>query len=125
MSKSVICPDCRSYEHCTQMGWSDASKCANFNKRDDALDDLGLFVDKSEVSDNDVYIDTPLFIPHDSVWAVGKLDTADLMSNTMEIVGCERIIFKDKTLDFQFEIGHDQYKDINTIIINGIKFVRG
>ena len=56
--------------------------------------------------------------------AVGKIDDRNLMSNTLQIDKCERIIFRDRTLDFQFEIGHNQYKDIDTIIINGIKFKR-
>ena len=60
----------------------------------------------------------------DTGLAVGKIDTRDLMSNTLQIDKCERIIFRDKTLDFVFEIGHNQYKDIDTIIINGIKFVK-
>ena len=72
--------------------------------------------------DNEIYIDTSFFIPNDSVWVISKINTEDLMSNTMEITGCERIIFRDKTLDFQFEIGHDQYKNIDTIIVNGVKF---
>lgn len=46
------------------------------------------------------------------------------MFNTLQIDKCDRIIFRDKTLDFIFEIGHDQYKDISTIIVNGIKFER-
>ena len=46
------------------------------------------------------------------------------MMNTLTINKCDRIIFRDKTLDFQFEIGHDQYKDIDTIIVNGVKFKR-
>lgn len=31
---------------------------------------------------------------------------------------------RDKTLDFQFEIPEERYKDIDTIIVNGHKFVR-
>ena len=34
------------------------------------------------------------------------------------------IIFRDKTLDFEFEIPDERYKDIDTIIVNGHKFVR-
>ena len=65
-----------------------------------------------------------LFTMHDTGISVGKIDTRDLMSNTLQIDKCERIIFRDRTLDFQFEIGHDQYKHIDTIIVNGIKFVK-
>lgn len=56
-----------------------------------------------------------------SGYAVGKIES---QFNTLQIDKCEKIIFRDKTLDFVFEIGHDQYKDINTIIVNGIKFER-
>ena len=107
MNKTIICSNCTSYESFAQMGWSNADQCASFKQRDDTI-----FANGYE----------QLFVQIDSAWAVGKLNTEDLMSNTMEITGCERIIFRDKTLDFQFEIGHDQYKDIDTIIVNGIKF---
>ena len=109
MNKTIICPNCTSYESCTQMGWSNADQCASFKQRDDVI-----FANGYE----------QLFVPSDSAWAVGTLNVENLMSNTMEIKNCERIIFRDKTLDFQFEIGHDKYKDINTIIVNGIKFVK-
>ena len=65
-----------------------------------------------------------LYTISDTELAVGKIDTRDLMANTLQIEKCERIIFRDKTLDFVFEIGHNQYKDIDTIIVNGIKFVK-
>lgn len=54
-------------------------------------------------------------------YAVGGIEP---QFNTLQIDKCEKIIFRDKTLDFVFEIGHDQYKDVNTIIVNGIKFER-
>ena len=56
-----------------------------------------------------------------SGYAIGSIEP---MFNTLQIDKCDRIIFRDKTLDFVFEIGHDQYKDINTIIVNGVKFER-
>lgn len=63
-----------------------------------------------------------LYTVHDNGIGIGKIDTRDLMANTLQFDKCDRIIFRDKTLDFQFEIGHDQYKDVDTIIVNGIKF---
>ena len=48
-----------------------------------------------------------LFTIHDSGIGISKIDTRDLMSNTLQINKCDRIIFRDRTLDFQFEIGHD------------------
>ena len=64
-----------------------------------------------------------LYIHNDGL-AVGKINTEDLLSNTLQFDRCEKIIFKDKTLDFIFEIPDERYKDINTIIVNGHKFVR-
>lgn len=132
MDKRIICPNCKSYERCMQMGWADTDKCVNFEKRDDLFDMTPLF-ESAKGFDNvigakmptnipDDKMNIPLFISNDSKWAVGKIDTRDLMPNTLQIDKCERVIFRDKTLDFQFEIGHDQYKDIDTIIVNGIKF---
>ena len=99
MSK-IICPDCTGYERCLEMGYADAEKCVNFEQR----------------------IKLTFSHPHSGKYAVGKIDTNNWMSNTLQFNKCERIIFRDRTLDFQFEIGHDQYKDIDTIIVNGIKF---
>ena len=96
----IICPDCAGYEHCLEMGYADAEKCVNFEQR----------------------IKLTFSHPHSGKYAVGKIDTNNWMSNTLQFNKCERIIFRDRTLDFQFEIGHDQYKDIDTIIVNGIKF---
>lgn len=134
MNKKIICPHCKSYEKCIQMGWSDAEKCVNFERRDDLFDMRPLF-EAAKGYDNTIQVDMPtnrpddktdfsFFIPNDSKWAIGKIDTRDLMANTLQIDKCDRVIFRDKTLDFQFEIGYDQYKDINTIIVNGIKFKR-
>lgn len=43
---------------------------------------------------------------------------------TIQITGCERIILKDKSLDFQFELTKGKIEDFDEIIINGIKFKR-
>ena len=84
-----------------------------------------------ELSDEEVEMSKNIFegklhIPCDNTWGVcvGKINSEDLMSNTLQFDRCERIIFKDKTLDFQFEIPEERYKDINNIIVNGHKFVR-
>ena len=64
----------------------------------------------------------PFFIKgNESKFAIGS---AKNLSNTIQFDRCERIIFRDKTLDFQFEILEELYKDIDTIIVNGHKFVR-
>ena len=57
-------------------------------------------------------------------YAVGrnKIDVDELMPKTIQIRGCERIILKDKSLDFVFELSRGQIEDFDEIIINGIKF---
>ena len=85
--------------------------------------------DPKHFSDEDIEMSKKIFegklhTPCDNVWGVGKINTEDLMSNTLQFDRCERIIFRDKTLDFVFEIPDERYKDIDTIIVNGIKFVR-
>ena len=57
-------------------------------------------------------------------YAVGrnKIDVDELMPKTIQICGCERIILKDKSLDFVFELSRGQIEDFDEIIINGIKF---
>jgi hypothetical protein len=57
----------------------------------------------------------------ESKLAIGSIED---LSNTIQFDRCERIIFRDKTLDFQFEILEEMYKDIDTIIVNGHKFVK-
>ena len=105
------CPECKTpLEGSMSSGWWE---CPNCHYR--CMDYIG-----DLPKDN-------LFIPCDNIWgvdriAVGKLD--DLMSNTLQFDRCERIIFRDKTLDFVFEIPDERYKDIDTIIVNGHKFVR-
>ena len=32
MLKTIICPECKSYEQCKIMGWADAVDCKNFEK---------------------------------------------------------------------------------------------
>lgn len=53
---------------------------------------------------------------------VGNLTYDVLMPNTLEIKNCERIILKDKSLDFSFEITKGKIEDFDEIVINGIKF---
>lgn len=134
MNSENLCHYCKSYERCRQYGWDGAEKCVNFEKRDDLFDMKPLF-EAVKDDNNTITVEMPtnrsedivnfsFFIPDDSKLAVGKIDTSNSMSNTLQIDKCERIVLRDKTLDFQFEIGHDQYKDIDTIIVNGIKFKR-
>ena len=57
-------------------------------------------------------------------YAVGinKIAVDELTPKIIQISGCERIILKDKSLDFVFELSRGQIEDFDEIIINGIKF---
>lgn len=46
----------------------------------------------------------------------------DLDSRAIIIGNCNKIILKDKSLNFEFEISRDQIDYFNEIIINGVKF---
>lgn len=131
MDKSIICPYCKSYEHCAYMGYADAIECKNFEKKDDLFDMKPLF--EAVRKDNQVTAEIPNDIPDDKMniplyiydansVAYSKLHIEDLMSNTLQFDRCDRIIFRDRTLDFQFELPSEEYKNIDTIIVNGITF---
>lgn len=64
----------------------------------------------------------PLYIYNDSGVAYSKFN--DLIPHTLQFDRCNRIVFRDRTLDFQFEIPCEEYKNIDTIIVNGITFKR-
>lgn len=56
--------------------------------------------------------------------SIGALAEDLLKPKTIQITGCERIILKDKSLDFQFELSKGKIEDFDKIIINGIIFRR-
>lgn len=62
-----------------------------------------------------------LFIQESGI-AVGNIESP--LFNTIQIDKCERIILKDRSLEFSFEIAADKIKNYDTLIINGIKFSR-
>jgi hypothetical protein len=113
------------------MGWADAEYCVNFDKRSDLFDMTSLF--EAARSDNQITVEMPKDIPNDKMniplyihsdngLAYGKIDVDELLPHTLQFDRCDRIVFKDRTLDFQFELTHEEYKNIDTIIVNGIKF---
>lgn len=67
------------------------------------------------MSNNEFYI-------NESGIAVGKIEQP--LFNTIQIENCEKIILKDKSLEFSFELVADKIKNYDTLIINGIKFSR-
>lgn len=131
MTKPIICPHCESYEHCKEMFYANATECKNFEKRDDSFDMKPLF--EAARKDNQVTVEMPKDIPDDKMniplyiydakdITYSKLHIEDLMSNTLQFDRCDRIIFRDRTLDFQFELPSEEYKNIDTIIVNGTTF---
>lgn len=106
MSSYDICPTCKSYSNCQNLGWDGTDKCINYKPQFDSSQ-----VCISTISDN-------------AGFAVGKFNIDESMSNTIQIDRCKRIIFRDKTLDFVFELPEEYYKNTDTIIINGVKFKR-
>ena len=56
--------------------------------------------------------------------SIGIAEEDLLEPKTLQITGCERIILKDKSLDFQFELSKGKMEDFDKIIINGIIFKR-
>jgi hypothetical protein len=42
----------------------------------------------------------------------------------LEIKNCEKIVLKDNTLDFVFEIPRDKIESFDEIVVNGVRFVR-
>ena len=50
-------------------------------------------------------------------YSVGTINEDLLEPKTIQITGCERIILKDKSLDFQFELTKGKIEDFGEIII--------
>ena len=56
--------------------------------------------------------------------SVGIVAEDLLEPKTIQITGCERIILKDKSLNFQFELTKGKMEDFDEIVINGVTFKR-
>lgn len=120
-SKDKFCDNCNTKME--ELGeWWYCPKCGYGYM--DYIGDLPKELSDEEVEMSKKMFEGTLHIPCDNVWGVGKISTENPLSNTLQFDRCERIIFRDKTLDFQFEIPEERYKDIDTIIVNGHKFVR-
>lgn len=66
-----------------------------------------------------------LHIPCDNVWGVGKISSVDPVAlNTLTIERCEKIKLHQKEMDIDFEFDAKKLENIDTIIINGHKFIR-
>lgn len=82
-------------------------------------------MDHKEKVDEDINIGQVYALWNEAqTYPVGVLSADDIKQHTLEIVNCERIILKDKSLDFQFELTNSKIEDFDEIIINGITFKR-
>ena len=65
------------------------------------------------------------FVPCDNAWGVGYAHGKGLMElDEFVITNCEKIKMHHKEMDIDFEFDTKKIENINTIIINGHKFVR-
>lgn len=118
-SAEKYCPNCNTKMEPFGDKWLTCPNC-HYGYMDYIGDPKEL--DEEELKQVQKMFESNLYIHNDGL-AVGKINE-DLLSNTLQFDRCEKIIFRDKTLDFVFEIPDERYKDIDTIIVNGHKFVR-
>lgn len=116
MSSYNICPTCNYYDSCKELDWDGTDTCRNYEPMQSST--------KEKVI-KDIY-NGQSFMLWDEVqgYSVGTLAEDLLEPKTLQITGCERIILKDKSLDFQFELTKGKIEEFDEIIINGIKFKR-
>jgi hypothetical protein len=57
-------------------------------------------------------------------WAVGKLITDQPLQNTLTITNCNKIRLQHKETEIDFEFDTKKLENIDTIIINGFKYVK-
>lgn len=109
MIDNIRCDICEYYGHCTEIGSIDASECKKFK---------GKVIKVANDGDTSMYWDT-------HGYGIGRLAYHDLiLPRTLQITGCEKIILKDKSLDFVFEITKGKIEEFEEIVVNGIKFKR-
>lgn len=57
-------------------------------------------------------------------WAVGKLITDQPLQNTLTITNCNKIQLQHKETEIEFEFDTKKLENIDTIVINGFKYVK-
>ena len=132
-----------SSDHAYTSAGSAYKYCTNCNTKMEPLGDSGWWScpkcgygyrefigDPKQFSDEDIEISKKIFegklhTPCDNVWGVGKILPNDLTEqNTLTITNCEKIKMHHKEIAIDFEFDIPKIENINTIIINGHKFVR-
>jgi hypothetical protein len=122
-SKDKYCQNCNTkMKPLGDSGWWSCPNCDY-----GYMDYIG---DPKQFSDEDIEMSKKIFegklhIPCDNVWGVGKIAVTDpIAQNTLTIERCEKIKMHHKEMDIDFEFDTKKIENINTIIINGHKFVR-
>ena len=67
--------------------------------------------------------DTSLFIPSDSTYNVGTA-ISSIEPNALTITNCEKFKVQLKEIDIEFELDPNKLENIDTIIINGYKYIK-
>ena len=94
------------------------------------MDRTGYLNETKQFPDDEVEMSKHIFegtlhIPCDNVWGVGTIKPTDLAAeNTLILERCEKIKMHQKEMDIDFEFDTKKIENIDTIIINGHKFVR-
>ena len=121
-----------TYLNSTDSSYTTASSaekyCQNCNTKMEPFGDKWLSCPKCGYGYMDYIGDTPkdnLFIPCDNAWGVGyAYGSLEPDPFTVEIGNCNKIKLGHKELDINFEFDAKKIENIDTIIINGHKFVR-
>lgn len=121
------CPECKTpLEGSMSSGWWECPNC-HYGYMDYIGDPLQ---DNIQMSEEDIEVSKHIFegklhVPCDNTWGVGKTAITDqLAQNTLIIEKCEKIKMHHKEMDIDFEFDTKKIENIDTIIINGHKFVR-
>lgn len=123
-SKDKFCAYCNTkMEPFGDGSWWSCPKCGYGYM--DYIGDLPKELSDEEVEVSKKIFEGKLHIPCDNVWGVGKIAVTDpIAQNTLTIERCEKIKMHHKEMDIDFEFDTKKIENINTIIINGHKFVR-
>ena len=123
-SKDKFCAYCNTkMEPFGDGSWWSCPKCGYGYM--DYIGDLPRELSSEEVEMSKKIFEGKLHIPCDNVWGIGTIKPTDLAAeNTLTLERCEKIKMHQKEMDIDFEFDTKKIENIDTIIINGHKFVR-
>lgn len=123
-SNDKYCQNCNTkMEPFGYDGWYTCPKCGYGYV--DYIGDL-----PKELSDNEIELskklcDEKFILPCNNTWGVGKIATAENMSSqTLTITNCEKIKLEHKEMDIDFEFDTSKLENVDTIIINGYRYIK-